>query len=180
MRVLCAILGVALIVGIASATPKKSEESDKSKLHVGVFDSRALVLAFAGSGTFEVELRNAREELKQAKTEGDEQRAREIEAEQKGRQDRFHRQGFSTAPVDDILEHIKDRLPDIAKEAGVDLIVSQWRIAYQKPTAKFVDVTDQLVKLFDPDEKTLDNIRELHKQEPLPLYQTDWKAMMEH
>ena len=42
------------------------------------------------------------------------------------RRKQSHRQGFSTAPVDEILEHIKDDLPKIAKKAGVGSIISKW------------------------------------------------------
>jgi SOS response regulatory protein OraA/RecX len=81
------------------------------------------------------------------------------------RQDRLHRQGFGRAPVDDILAKIKDKLPDVCKEAGVDLIA--WDIVHSGPSVEVVDVTDHLVKRFEPKESARKIIEELKKHEPL-------------
>lgn len=81
----------------------------------------------------------------------------------------MHKQGFSTWPVDDILERIKDQIPEIAKQAGVDIIVSKWDIVYQLPGVEFIDVTDLLVMPFAPDASTLDLIKSLREIEPVSL-----------
>ena len=75
-------------------------------------------------------------------------------------QTKLHMQGFSTASVSEYLEHIKDKIPAIAKQAGVDVIVSKWDLAYQSPDAEFVDVTDLMVKPFNPSEKVLKMVEE--------------------
>lgn len=66
-----------------------------------------------------------------------------------------------------MLARIAGDLPKIAREAGVDVIVSVWSIAYREPSAPFVDVTDRLVAPFDPDPKTLEILRELRTQPPM-------------
>jgi hypothetical protein len=71
--------------------------------------------------------------------------------------------------VDNILETIKAKIPEIAKQADVDVIVSKWDIVYQRSGVGFVDVTHLMVKPFDPDEKTLKIIQETQKQDPVPL-----------
>ena len=81
----------------------------------------------------------------------------------------MHQQVFSIASVADILEKVKADLPKIAQEAGVDIIVSKWEVAYKNPSIEIVDVTSHLVKLFNPDEKTLKLIEYLPKQSPIPL-----------
>ncbi len=73
--------------------------------------------------------------------------------------------------MDDIIARIEDKLPGIAKEAGVDVIVSKWTLAYRGPAAEFVDVTDLLAAEFDPDEATRKGIREIVETEPVPLDQ---------
>ena len=57
--------------------------------------------------------------------------------------------------------------PEIAKQAGVDLIVSQWSVAYRLPDAEFVDVTEPMAKLFQPDEPTWKMLRDLKKHPPV-------------
>ena len=65
------------------------------------------------------------------------------------------------------MAKIKEQLPAVAKQAGVDVIVSKWSLAYRSPDAQFVDVTEPLAKLFQPDGATLKMIRELPKHPPL-------------
>ena len=76
---------------------------------------------------------------------------------------------LTTAPVDDVLEHIQAQLPALASQAGVEVIVSKWDLVYQAPSTSFVDVTDLLVAAFDPNERGLKSAREIVTQEPLPL-----------
>jgi hypothetical protein len=80
----------------------------------------------------------------------------------------MHQQGFGTAPVDNILKHIEHQLPAIAREAGVDVIVSKWQITWQAPGVETVDVTDLMVKPFKPSERTLKTIAELRRHAPIP------------
>ena len=106
---------------------------------------------------------------KKAKAAGDEEKAKKLEVQGQAGQKRVHRQGFGTAPVDDILQRIKDKLPAIAKKSSVDVIVSKWAVTYSAPNAQFVDVTDQIIEPFKPSEKTKRAIRELLDKPPVPL-----------
>ncbi len=81
----------------------------------------------------------------------------------------IHKQGFGSWPVDNLLDKIKRGIPEIAAQADVDLIVSKWNIVYRQPAVKFIDVTDLMVKPFDPDEATLTVIKEIQEQDPVPL-----------
>jgi hypothetical protein len=67
----------------------------------------------------------------------------------------------------DILVRIAGDLPKIAREAGVDIIVSVWSLSFREPSAQFVDVTDRLLARFDPDEKTREIVRDLRGKPPL-------------
>jgi Skp family chaperone for outer membrane proteins len=142
---------------------------EKAKLRVGTFDSRAIVIAYAHSAEFNQSLKKLMAEHDKAKADGDDKKAKELEEKGKSGQQMFHMQGFSIAPVNDILEHIKDKIPGIAKEAGVDVIVSKWEVVYQSPDAEFVDITDLMVKPFNPNEKTMSTLKELGKHPPIPL-----------
>lgn len=179
----CMIVGIGLMLLVAAAGPvlaPAAEPEAGRKLIVGVFDSRAIVVAFAHSAMFREVDRGLREAYRTAQESGDAERAKELEAKGLSLQDRFHRQGFSTAPVDDILDRVRGRLPGVAEAAGVDLIVSKWRIAWSASDATFVDVTDRLVELFDPEEGVWETIEQMKAVAPLPLYDTDWEAMKEH
>jgi hypothetical protein len=74
---------------------------------------------------------------------GDGERVAQLAAFGPALQKRLHRQGFGTAPVDDLLAGMQDELAGIAEQAGVDVIVSRWALAYRGPRARSVDVTSR-------------------------------------
>jgi hypothetical protein len=120
-----------VLVGLGMHSPAGAQQSQEtitaSQVRVGVFDSRALAIAYYRSGA------------------------------------------FRTWPVDNILKSIADKMPEIAQQAGVDIIVCKWDIDYQQSGVEFINVTDLLVKLFDPDERTLESVRECQAMDPIPL-----------
>ena len=61
--------------------------------------------------------------------------------------------------------HIEDDMAQIAKEAGVDIIVSKWDIAYKNTSAEFVDITDLIVKPFEPNQRALNSIKAIADHE---------------
>ena len=167
------LLGGLLVLTLAAQEPAVSPQAPR--VVVGTFDSRAIAVAYIRSDAHAKRLNKLRAEveaaLAEARAAGDEARVAELEARGPALQRKAHQQGFSTAPVDDILVHVEDQLPAIAKEAGVDVIVSKWVLTYKRPTASFVDVTEALVAEFDPDEATMKVIKQLLATDPVPLDQ---------
>ncbi len=158
----CVVAGLAVwSLAVADTTVKKTE---KAKVRVGIFDSRAVAIAYAHSVWNAVGAKMA--EMEKAKAEGDTKKIKELEAWGPAQQAKLHKQGFGTAPVHNLLKHIKDDIPKIAKETGVDIIVSKWEIVYQNPSVALVDITDEIVKPFNPSEKTLKNIRGIQNHPP--------------
>jgi len=155
----------------AEPAAKDAAGQTVKRLRVGTFDSRAVALAyyrkFCRSPEFVARLKKLKEERDQAKAAGDQEKVKRLEAEGRGEQERSHSQVFGSAPIDEIMAKVKDQLPTVAKKAGVDLIVSKWSLAYRSPDAEFVDVTEPIAKLFQPDEQTLKMIRDLPKHQPL-------------
>ena len=112
-------------------------------------------------------------EHKKAEAAGDTKRVAELKKWGEEGQEAAHRQGFGNEPIDNVLERIEKNLPEIAESAGVDILVSKWEIAYQDKSAKFVDVTWEMVNLFEPNEATVKIIKEVIEMEPVPLDQLD-------
>ena len=143
----------------------------KTKERIGVYDSRAIAVAFAGSEAFNKWMSGLKAQHKKAKAAGDQKRIAELEAQGAERQKLMHEQGFSTAPVDSILEQIKERLPTIKQKAGVSVLVSKWdtdELAKHR-SAEFVDVTMELVDAFNPNERQRKSAIEIQKHKPIPL-----------
>ena len=165
---LCA---AATVPGLDPAQLAGAGASSRSApVTVGTFDSRALAVAHVRSAAFAEELTALRAELEEARAAGNDERVRELEELGPELQARAHGQAFGTDPVDDILARIDDRLPAIAEEAGVDLVVSTWDLAYRKPKLELVDVTDLLVAEFDPDQATLDVIEDVRAADPVRVH----------
>jgi hypothetical protein len=161
------IAGVA--GGSISAAEPPGGQKQPPKLRVGTYDSRALAVVYCRTPEFNAKIRKLMDEQKKAKTAGDAEKVKHIEAEGRAQQARLHEQGFSGAPVDDILATIKTKLPGIAKEAGVDVIVSKWQIAYQAPEAELLDVTGLVIKAFNPDEKAMRIVKDLMSKPLIPV-----------
>jgi hypothetical protein len=151
--------------------------SENPAIVVGTFDSRAVAVAYVQSDAFGEYLLAQKSDVAQildrAKTAGDKKLVAELGALGPAIQKRLHEQGFGTAPVNDIIARIQDKLPNIAKEAGVDVIVSKWTLTYRSPAAKFVDVTSLIAAEFDPNERTLKMIQSTVEAEPISLGEID-------
>lgn len=143
---------------------KPAEKEHKTKVRIGVFDSRAVAIAYAHSAWNQIDAKTA--EMKKAKADNNKEKIKELEAWGSAQQAKLHKQGFGTAPVHDLLKHIKNDIPKIAKKAGVDIIVSKWEVVYQNPSIELIDITDEIVKPFSPGEKTLKSIQSIQTHQP--------------
>jgi hypothetical protein len=166
-----ALVVIAMLPAVAPVTTAgPADEGTPAMVRVGTFDSRAVALAYYRSATFMAHIKDLKAEHAAAQAAGDDERAAALEAEGQHSQEMAHKQGFGTWPVDDILVHMADAIPQIAADAGVDVIVSKWDLVHVAPGADFVDVTVAMVQPFDPSEATLALIRdELPKVDPIPL-----------
>ena len=90
----------------------------------------------------------------------------------------LHQMVFSKGSAAGIMELVKDKLPDVAKEAGVKIVLSKYELSYQDPSVEIVDLTPQVCQLFKPTEnidKMADGIK---KSQPIPLDELSIEAEM--
>jgi hypothetical protein len=167
LTVCCVLLGLSSYTSISAQEPKN--KTDRSKVRVGTFDSRLVATAYVRSESFQRRLARMHADLKDAKASGDEKRVKQLEAEGPALQDLIHKQGFSTWPVHDILQTIKEQMPGIAEQARVDMLVSKWDVVFQRKDVEMIDVTDLMVEPFSPTEETRKVLASLRKQDPVPL-----------
>jgi hypothetical protein len=142
---------------------------------VGIYDSRAVAIAFIRSEQMSKYLQKQMADFgtlrQRAVDQGDHGLVKSLDELGPAMQRKFHEQGFSGASIDDILATIESRLPAIAKEAGVDLILSRWEIDYRTSNAQALDITEQIAAEFQPNEATLKTMREIMKTEIVPASQ---------
>jgi hypothetical protein len=168
MHTLTSVLTTLAVLAMTGCV--RSEEGEfGTRIRIGTFDSRAVAVAYGRSNEFKSQIDELMANYEKAKASGDEKRVKEFEAEGPARQELLEKQAFSTWPVDNILEQIEDEIPKIAKQADVDVIVCKWDVIYQRSEVEFVDVTDLMINLFDPDEETLKIVEELKATDPIPL-----------
>lgn len=154
---------VILMVAVTSAL--RAQESPR----VGIFDSRAVAIAYGQSPAFGQEMNQLRADFQKAKAEKDEKRVAELEGKGVTQQKLLHLQGFSIGSVSEILANYKADVEAVAKEAKVDMIVSQYELTYQGPHVQTVDVTELLVKRINSSPKLIDMLGELKKNKALPM-----------
>ena len=142
-----------------------SQDADSATIRIGTYDSRAIAIAYAASDFNPVADRM--KDYEKAKSEGDTKLVKELDQWGKKLQRQLHRQGFSVVPVGDLLKHVNEKLPSVAKSANVVAIVRA--CDYTLSHVEEVDVTDQLVKLFDPSDKTREIIRQIKDKPPVDL-----------
>ena len=156
------ILAAALILCL-----NLSASAQTNRLRIGIYDSRAVAVAYAGSTEFAAKLKAVRVEYDAAKKAGNTEQLKKIETRMKASQARAHEQGFSTGSVAEIMAMVKDAMPGVAKAAGVELIASKWEVNYQSANIETVDVTSQLIALFHTSDRSLKWADEIQKQPPL-------------
>jgi hypothetical protein len=166
----------ALIVTLGLLQASLAQETrPTTKARVGIYDSRAVAVAFAGSAAFNKWLGDLKAEHAKAKASGDQKRVAELEAEGAARQRLLHLQGFSTAPVTNLLDQIKDKLPAINKKARVSVLVSKWDkdVLARYKDADLVDVTMALVDAFSPSERQRKSAIGIQEHKPISLEQAE-------
>lgn len=139
------------------------------EVRLGVFSSRVVALAYGRSEQHDAEVEAKMAEYRRAQEAGDEERMAELENWGREGQDRMHRQVFGDAPIPDILEKMADELPQVARSAGVDAIVTN--VHHAGPGVRVVNVTEQMAGVWNPDEKTRELMRELPKHPPVSAEQ---------
>lgn len=162
-----ALLAAASLIGVFSST----QAAEKKKLlRVGVYDSRIIPVAYADSRYDDHFMQEKSKEKKQAEAKGDTLKVQELEVQMQRYALNRHKQVFSTSPVQDLLDVVKDKLPGVAETTGVDLVISRWQMDYSAPDIDVVDISFEMAKLFEPtgsDETLKKAIDEFKKVPPL-------------
>lgn len=166
-----AILALAIPCACSStatsdaAAVDRSTAADPAPLRIGTYDTRAIAVAYAPSDYNPVGEKMA--EHAAAKAAGDDERIAELEAWGAEHQRQLHRQAFARVPVTDLLAHVADRLPEVADRRGLAAIVAD--TDWVATGVERIDVTMDLVALYDPSERTVNMVEDLVDKDPLDL-----------
>ena len=162
-KCMCLSVALGLIIGLVLSC------SSSSTLRIGVYDSRAIAIAHANSSEGREFVMNLMTEMSQAKAEKNDSMMQHIEKKAKTYQVLSHLRAFSVGSVADMLEKHKAEVDSIAREAGVQLIVSKFELVYTGSGVEMVDVTLPLALMFKPSEQIIQMISGIGEHEVMPM-----------
>lgn len=163
------ILFIVLLAGGCAA--EQDATTEHSQERIGIYDSRAIAIAFVGGEVFRETMNAARMEFDEATRNGDEATLARINTQMQQRQNLLHAQGFSTAAVDELLAHYSGGISTLIDEAGVATLISKWHneALLKYPGARRIDMTESLIDLITEDPKQRKAAFEILDQDPVPL-----------
>lgn len=152
------------------AESRAAADGEQASTRVGYYESRAIALAYFRSA-HNTRLPELQAAYEAAKKDGDKEKITKLGKQFGELQEHVHRQVFGSEPVEDCLDPIRYRLPEIMRDAKVDRL--ERLPANGKPEG--VDVTDILVREYQPTDDTLRTVAEIRKHPPLrPPYPRNW------
>lgn len=162
---------LAVVLMSLLAMTLRATDTNAAPERIGIYDSRALAYANFWSEMQQRRIKDLVKTAKEAKAAGQTERFKELDAGLKNEREKNHLQVFSTAPVDELLAGMKERVALVQQEAGVSRLVSKWDEAALKEhkRAEKVEVTDLLLREFTLNEKQRKVVEDLRKQKPLPI-----------
>jgi len=130
-------------------------------IRAGVFDKQAVVVAFYRSPQWAEVTKAKVAEQAAAKQANDTAKVQELEAWGTGHQELAHRQLSGEAPITNIVEALAPGLPEIARRAGVNLVVVD--VAFADAAVQQVNVTEFVQEYLRADARTMSIIHNLPK-----------------
>ena len=154
----------------ASLSPTSSAADQGQKELIGVYDSRAVAIAYCDSERHKAEDLRLMQALEVARQSGDAERIRNADRALWESRKRLHRQAFSTYPVDNILGQFSQETDLIKRQAGVTLLVSRWdaNTLQARKNAKTIDVTERLVQMLTSEERRRRTAMSVVARKPIP------------
>ncbi|TWU42179.1 hypothetical protein [Novipirellula artificiosorum] len=150
---------------VLNAVSASAQNTETSTVRIGTYDNRSIAVAYAASPYNPIAEKMV--ELDSARKSGDEETISRLNAWGKKQQRMLHFQGFAQVPVGNLLAPVKDQLAKFAKEHKLAAIVM--KCDYVGPEIETVDVTEDLVEFFQPDERVRQMARKIRDAEPVEL-----------
>jgi hypothetical protein len=160
---------IGLLVAIGSVAALIIGCASRASVRIGVYDSRAIAIAHGNSSEGRGFIMNMMTEMSKAKAQKNDSLMQHIEKKAQTYQVLSHLRAFSIGSVADILEKHKAEVDRVAKEAGVQVIVSKFELIYIGEGTETVDVTIPLARIFKPSEQAMQTISGIQEHEVMPI-----------
>jgi hypothetical protein len=156
------VLGAGAALGVGQT---KDAVPAADMVRIGTYDNRSIAVAYAASRHNPVKEKVTA--FKRAKVVGDRDAIKELESWGQKHQRLLHFMGFGHVPVPDLLETVTDGVKEAARRRGLAAITMA--CDFTSGNVELVDVTEDLVKLYDPTEKTLKTALGVRSAKPVDL-----------
>ncbi len=144
-------------------------QKTKAAIKIGTYDSRIVTFAWSRSDYFKQRLIKINQQSDSATKAHDTARVKELSVEAMSYQHLLHLMVFSNGSIGFIMAIVKDKLPGLAKTAGVSVILSKWELNFSDPSIEIVDLTSQVAQLFHPKENIDQMSKDISAQQPIPI-----------
>ncbi len=158
------ICGMLVVEGLSPKVDRAANAAGE-KLKIGTYDSRAIAIAWAAS--IHNPVGEKMKEYEAAKKAKDQAKIKELEAWGPSHQKQLHFQGFGRVPVDELLVPVHLQIQEYLAEK--DFIAVTMACDQVSDRVEIIDITLDLVQLFDPSERTLESVKQVMRHKPLTL-----------
>lgn len=139
----------------------------KQALRLGVYDSRAVYVAWFNSPLAESPIPALQKRMKDAKERNDSKAVAACEREGLLRQAMSHERGFGTGSIRAIMTRLATQLEQIVATEKLDLVVSKWELNYAGADVVTVDITEKIIAAIGVPEKMKNIAREMENHPPV-------------
>jgi len=167
-NVILAIVSMIVALFISTGWNDVLAQAKPKPFKLGTYDSRIVTLAYSRSDHF-AKVMNEMKESEAIMLSNDTVKMMETIYKIFTKQYILHQQVFSTGSSVYILDLVKDKLPQVANDAGVFAIVSKWELTFADPNIELVDLTMPVSKLFKPSGDFEKMVPDMQNQAPIPL-----------
>ena len=169
IQITISVITLILISILFPAGNMAFAQKTKAVMKIGTYDSRIVTFAWSRSDYFKQHMMKFSQQSDSAQKAHDTARVKELSVQAMSFQHLLHLTVFSNGSVGFIMAIVKDKLPELAKTAGVSVILSKWELNFSDPSIEIVDLTSQVVQLFQPKENIDQMSKDISAQQPIPI-----------
>jgi hypothetical protein len=140
-----------------------------SVVKIGTYDSRIVIFAWSRSDYFRQQMMKFKQQSDSAEKAHDTARVKKLSIQAMSFQHLLHQTVFSNGSCGYVTALVKDKLPELARTAGVSVILSKWEVTFSDPSVEIVDLTSQVAQLFQPKENIDPMSKDISAQQPIPI-----------
>lgn len=169
IQISISVIAIILLSILHPAGNMAFAQKTKAAMKIGTYDSRIVTFAWSRSDYFKQRLIKINQQSDSATKAHDTARVKELSVGAMSYQHLLHQMIFSNGSIGFIMAIVKDKLPALAKTAGVSVILSKWELNFSDPSIEIVDLTSQVAQLFHPKENIDQMSKDISAQQPIPI-----------